>query len=123
MVRVPVGDWERRAADAEFRAHMQEHLDRLDREFQDFRGKLDDYHRENQARFESLERSAQKADLIVDEWMGGDDPDGGMRRALRQLISERRLIGVGWKVLAAFGAIGTAIIAGWQTVAAFVGHK
>jgi hypothetical protein len=41
-----------------------------------------------------------------------------MRKVLRQMVQERRLIGIGWKTLAAFGAIGTALVAVWQFLVA-----
>lgn len=123
MTRITVRDkenGERRVADAEFRAHMTDHLDRVDRQLTDLVQKLEGYHRENTERLQKLEAHAVKANIVLDEWTGGDEPDQGLRRAIRQLVNERRLIGLGWKVLAAFGALGTAVIAAYATMAAFM---
>jgi hypothetical protein len=108
---------DRRSADVEFRIHMQDHVDRLEEEFRDFRATLDAYHKENMTRLISLEASAQRANGLVDEWIGTDGNEG-MRKVLRQMVQERRLIGIGWKTLAAFGAIGTALVAVWQFLVA-----
>lgn len=112
---------DRRSADVEFRIHMQDHVDRLEEEFRDFRATLgatlDAYHKENTARLMSLEASARRADNLVDEWIGVEGNEG-MRKVLRQMVQERRLIGIGWKTLAAFGAIGSALVAVWQFLVA-----
>lgn len=122
MARIHVDEGERRQADAEFRRHMQDHLDRYQEEFGAFRTQMYDYHRENAARLSALEVSAKKAEALVDEWMGPPDaPHLGIRLMVHQMVNERKMIGVGWKVLAVFGTIGTAVLAGWSGLKAVAG--
>lgn len=113
---------ERRLADAEFRQHMQDHLDSYQAEFAAFRQEMQDHHRENQQRLSALEAAAKKAEKLVDEWMGPQDaPELGIRVMVHQMVQERRLIGIGWKVLAIFGTVGTAVLAGWSGIKAAAG--
>lgn len=115
MTRIHVDEEpDRRQADSEFRRHMQDHLDDFKAELSAFRSEMKANHEQNQERLSILEASAKKAERLVDEWMGpAEKPELGLRLMVHQMVQERRLIGMGWKVLAVFGTIGTAVLAGW----------
>lgn len=98
----------------DFRTEILRRFDRVD-------SLAEARHTENVRRLESLEDSAKDMEptmkilpALLEDWTGGNDPEQGMRRAMKQIIAERKALSIGWKIVLALALpIGTAIAAVW----------
>lgn len=104
-----------------FRREVLRRLEDLERE-------REDEHRDNLDRLSRIEQALKDGDsmrdkirILLDDWTGGDEPELGMRRILKQIITERQTLGFGWKVLIAIGSVGATLIAAYTAVTSFLG--
>lgn len=77
-------------------------------------------HDDVMAHVHELEKDLPRIRAFLNEWYGEDADDGGMRRVLRDMISERKTVSVGWRALLAIGGFITSIAA---FVVAYMEHK